>query len=85
MNAVTKTEGVGRAMADQFASVLPRLPGTKSIAAIRTRALESFAREGLPHRRIEDWKYTDLRALMSELLPVGLRRTRLRWIAPPRR
>ena len=71
MNAVSKTEGVGRAMADQFASMLPRLPGTKSVAAIRTRALESFARDGLPHRRLEDWKYTDLRALMSELLPVA--------------
>jgi len=26
---------------------------------------------GLPHRRIEDWKYTDLRALMREVLPLA--------------
>jgi Fe-S cluster assembly protein SufD len=56
-------------LADQFAGVLPRLPGGKAIAAARTRALDAFAREGLPHRRIEDWKYTDLRALMREVLP----------------
>ncbi len=26
---------------------------------------------GLPHRRIEEWKYTDLRALMREVLPLA--------------
>lgn len=72
MNVVTKTDGVGRAMADQFASALPRLPGSKSVAAMRTRALEAFAREGLPHRRIEEWKYTDLRVLMPALLPLAI-------------
>jgi Fe-S cluster assembly protein SufD len=69
MDAVVKTGGVERALADQFATALPRLPGGKAIAAMRARALEAFAREGLPHRRIEDWKYTDLRALMREALP----------------
>ncbi|ETR75007.1 FeS assembly protein SufD [Afipia sp. P52-10] len=72
MNVVTKTDGGGRVLADQFASVLPRLPGAKGVAAMRARALESFAREGLPHRRIEDWKYTDLRALVGELFPVAV-------------
>ena len=69
MDAVVKTGGVERALADQFAAALPRLPGGKAVAATRTRALDAFAREGLPHRRIEDWKYTDLRALMREALP----------------
>jgi Fe-S cluster assembly protein SufD len=69
MDAVVKTSGAERALADQFAAVLPRLPGGKAVAAMRTRALDTFAREGLPHRRIEDWKYTDLRALMRDVLP----------------
>lgn len=69
MNAVVKTGGVEHALAEQFATTLPRLPGGKAVAAMRTRALDTFAREGLPHRRIEDWKYTDLRALMREVLP----------------
>ncbi|MDQ8731559.1 Fe-S cluster assembly protein SufD [Bradyrhizobium sp. LHD-71] len=69
MDAVVKTSGTERALADQFAAALPRLPGGKAVAAMRTRALENFACDGLPHRRIEDWKYTDLRALMREVLP----------------
>jgi Fe-S cluster assembly protein SufD len=68
MNVVVKT-AVESALAEQFATALPRLPGGKAVAAMRTRALDTFAREGLPHRRIEDWKYTDLRALMREVLP----------------
>lgn len=69
MDAVVKTSGAERALADQFAAVLPRLPGGKAVGAMRSRALEAFARDGLPHRRIEEWKYTDLRALMREVLP----------------
>jgi Fe-S cluster assembly protein SufD len=69
MDAVVKTSGVEHALADQFAAALPRLPGGKAVAAMRARALDTFAREGLPHRRIEDWKYTDLRVLMREVLP----------------
>src|SRR5213075_3106097 len=32
---------------------------------------EAYQRSGLPHRRIEDWKYTDLRVLMREVLPLA--------------
>ena len=35
------------------------------------QAFEAYERAGLPHRRIEDWKYTDLRALMREVLPLA--------------
>jgi Fe-S cluster assembly protein SufD len=69
MDAVVKTSGVEGALAEQFAKALPRLPGGKAVVAARSRAIDAFAREGLPHRRIEDWKYTDLRALMREVLP----------------
>ena len=34
-------------------------------------AFDAYAQAGLPHRRIEDWKYTDLRALMREVLPLA--------------
>src|SRR5262249_53776464 len=34
-------------------------------------AFRRFAAEGLPHRRVEDWKYTDLRALMREAKPLA--------------
>ena len=48
-----------------------RLPGGAAIARRRAAAFDLFAREGLPHRRIEDWKYTDLRALMREAKPLA--------------
>lgn len=33
------------------------------LAALRKQATEEFSQIGLPHRRMEAWKYTDLRAL----------------------
>src|SRR6516225_6934437 len=41
------------------------------LAAQREAAFRRFAAEGLPHRRVEDWKYTDLRALMREAKPLA--------------
>ena len=41
------------------------------MADTRQQAFEAYERAGLPHRRIEDWKYTDLRVLMREVLPLA--------------
>jgi Fe-S cluster assembly protein SufD len=69
--ALAKTD-TGRALGDIFASARDRLPGTGPVADARQRAFEAYERAGLPHRRIEDWKYTDLRALVRELLPLAV-------------
>ena len=66
MDAVVKINAVERALADQFGQLAPALPGGPAVAGVRTRAFEAFERQGLPHRRIEEWKYTDLRALIRE-------------------
>ncbi|MFO7477177.1 MAG: Fe-S cluster assembly protein SufD [Methyloceanibacter sp.] len=57
---------------DLFASAGKALPGAGDpfIAGLRTKAIETYARLGLPHRRIEAWKYTDLRARLTEVLPL---------------
>jgi Fe-S cluster assembly protein SufD len=68
--ALAKTE-TGRALGEAFAVARPRLPGAGKVADIRQRAFEAYERVGLPHRRIEDWKYTDLRVLMREVLPLA--------------
>jgi Fe-S cluster assembly protein SufD len=54
---------------DLYASVADRLPGARHarIRKAREAALDLFAQLGLPHRRVEEWKYTDLRALMPEV------------------
>ena len=59
------------ALATTFAEVRNRLPGDKAVSAQRAAAFDVFAKQGLPHRRIEDWKYTDLRALMREAKPLA--------------
>jgi Fe-S cluster assembly protein SufD len=66
MDAVVKINAVERTLADQFGQAAPALPGGAAVAGIRARAFEAFERQGLPHRRVEEWKYTDLRALIHE-------------------
>lgn len=43
----------------------------KGAAALRREAWESFARQGLPTRRVEAWHYTDLRAALRVVAPIG--------------
>lgn len=68
--ALAKTE-TGRAVSETFAMARSRLPGAGKVADARRKAFESYERVGLPTRRIEDWKYTDLRVLMREVLPLA--------------
>jgi Fe-S cluster assembly protein SufD len=68
--AVIKT-AAETALAETFAQARDRLPGDETIAARRNAAFDLFVKEGLPHRRIEEWKYTDLRALMRDAKPLA--------------
>ncbi len=68
--ALAKTE-TGRAVSETFAVARSRLPGAGKVADARQKAFEAYERTGLPNRRIEDWKYTDLRVLMREVLPLA--------------
>src|SRR3981189_2676675 len=71
MNVVVAKTETGRAMSDAFAVARDRLAGTGRVADQRQPAFEAYERAGLPHRRIEDWKYTDRRWLMREVRPSG--------------
>jgi Fe-S cluster assembly protein SufD len=71
MNVALAKTDTGRALSDVFAIARDRLPGVGEVADIRQQAFEAYERVGLPHRRIEDWKYTDLRVLMREVLPLA--------------
>ena len=71
MNLVLAKNETGRALSDSFAVARDRLPGTGRVAEARSTAFEAYESVGLPHRRIEDWKYTDLRVLMREVLPLA--------------
>jgi Fe-S cluster assembly protein SufD len=60
-----------QALHEAYAAARTRLPGTGGIADLRDAAFGRFDAAGLPHRRIEEWKYTDLRALMREAKPLA--------------
>ena len=70
MNVVLAKTETGRALSDIFAVARSRLPGAGKVADIRRQAFEAYESAGLPHRRVEDWKYTDLRVLMRDVLPL---------------
>jgi Fe-S cluster assembly protein SufD len=71
MNVALAKTGTERAPSDIIAIARDRLPGAGKIAEARRRAFEAYESGGLPHRRIEEWKYTDLRVLMREVLPLA--------------
>ena len=62
---ITKTKAEQQ-LAVQFEAVAAKLPGTGWMRDARRRAFGQFIALGLPHRRIEAWKYTDLRVGMKE-------------------
>jgi Fe-S cluster assembly protein SufD len=59
------------ALADIFAAAECGLPGDDSVKARRAGALHHFVKSGLPHRRVEAWKYTDLRTIMRDAHPLA--------------
>ncbi len=54
------------ALAQAFEAAKGKLPGDRDA---RVKAFSDFIEVGLPHRRVEAFKYTDLRAAMREAAP----------------
>ena len=48
-----------------FDSSLDRLAGSDASLSARRQAMAAFARRGFPTRRDEDWKYTDLKPIVT--------------------
>ena len=62
----TKAE---QSLAADFAARASELPGKERVAKARAQAMVAFAEHGLPHRRVEAWKYTDLRTTLKDIAP----------------
>lgn len=62
----TKAE---QALKQTFEETGDRLPGGAGVRELREEAIARFEALGLPHRRIEAWKYTDLRNVLKVALP----------------
>ncbi len=54
-----------------FSAFAGELPAESPFADARRAAIARFAETGLPTRRVESWKYTDLKRLMDEAVPVA--------------
>ena len=70
--AVLKTKAE-QALTEAFAGAKAELPGGPEVRKVRADAIGRFGALGLPHRRIEAWKYTDLRNVLKDMLPLGPR------------
>ena len=57
---------------DLFETAEQALPGARDafVSGLRQDAIKAYGRLGLPHRRIEAWKYTDLRARLTDVQPL---------------
>lgn len=59
-------------LVDVYTTSRQSLPGGSDISAVRAAAFNHFALAGLPHSRIEAWRYTDLRRLMRDAKPLAV-------------
>src|SRR6185312_3942950 len=57
-----------QALSAAYVAARGKLPG---VADLREQSFKEFEARGLPHRRVEEWKYTDLRALLREVAPLA--------------
>ena len=60
-----------QALSAQFAAAKAELPGALPVRKLREDAFAGFEVRGLPHRRLETWRYTDLRGLLREASPLA--------------
>jgi Fe-S cluster assembly protein SufD len=56
------------ALEEAFIRAKSALPGK---SAPREEAFTRFSAKGLPHRRVEEWKYTDWRNILREAAPIA--------------
>ena len=57
---------------DGHAAATASLPGAASQGVERENAIKVFAADGLPHRRLEDYRYFDLRQMLAKAGPLAL-------------
>ncbi len=56
---------------ERYANAKASLSGSVAVAALREAAAEELKAKGLPHRRVEEYKYSDLRAFMKSSAPLA--------------
>ncbi|MET3590134.1 Fe-S cluster assembly protein SufD [Bartonella silvatica] len=67
MSTQHKLLEVEKDILNNFNQYLNKLPGDKTVQAVRKKAIELFQSAGLPSRKIENWHYTNLRTLLKSV------------------
>lgn len=72
-NFDTQMDDVSQQFDFYYREIAGSVPGSETaLAALREEAITSLTENGLPNRRVEEWKYTDLRAWLAEAFaPAG--------------
>lgn len=68
--AIKRTEAE-QVLIEQFSQLKEYLPKNAALETLRETAIAEFKMNGLPNRRVEAWKYTDLRAFMRHVSPLS--------------
>ncbi|QPC44763.1 Fe-S cluster assembly protein SufD [Kaustia mangrovi] len=69
MNVAVQKTKAEAAFIDAYATRRDALPHAGWLEPKREAAFESFSAHGLPNRRVEEWKWTDLRRHLNEAYP----------------
>ena len=75
MNVAVLRTKAEQALTENFELVAGKLPGGPAVGKVRNAAIGRFGALGLPTRRVEAWKYTDLRNALKEAFPLSLNDT----------
>ncbi|HFB2047807.1 MAG: Fe-S cluster assembly protein SufD [Hyphomicrobiaceae bacterium] len=65
MKAITERTEAEKSLIQYFEQFSAKLPGNNTVKNIRKSAIARFSQLGLPHSQIEEWKYTDLRSIIT--------------------
>ncbi|NVK34830.1 MAG: Fe-S cluster assembly protein SufD [Rhodobacteraceae bacterium] len=55
----------------RFDAIKSGLVGSEAVSTLREEALEEIKTKGLPHKRVEEYKYSDLRAYMKSAAAIA--------------
>ncbi|MEP3047338.1 MAG: Fe-S cluster assembly protein SufD [Roseibium sp.] len=70
-NAPIKNTQAESDLVERFESAKGNLSGSIAVTAMREAALGQIREKGLPHRRVEEYKYSDIRAFMKSAAPLA--------------
>lgn len=59
-------------LVEDHAAAAKVLPGASYQSSARSKAIEAFAVEGLPNRRLEEYRYFDLRQMLAKAGPLAV-------------